>query len=52
MNWLLGWLLSDLVTNNKIKSTSASWFDNLMINHEMSLKVNMFFETFLVIFGD
>ncbi len=23
--------------------TSASWFDNVMINHEMSLKVTMFF---------
>ena len=31
---------------------SASWFDNIMINHEMSLKVTMFFETFLVNFGD
>ena len=33
--------------------TSANWFDNVMINHEMSLKVTMFFETFLVMtFGD
>ncbi len=31
--------------------TSASWFDNIMINHEMPLKVTMFFENLLVIFG-
>ena len=32
--------------------TSAIWFDKVTINHEMSLKVTTFFETFLVIFGD
>ncbi len=31
-----------------LMSTSASWFDNVMINHEMSLKVTMLFETFSV----
>ncbi len=34
------------------KHTSTNWFDKVMINHEMSLKLIMFFETFLVIFGD
>ncbi len=31
---------------------SVNWFDNVMIDHNMSLKVTMFFETFLVIIGD
>ncbi len=33
-------------------TTSASRFDNVMINHEMSPKVTMLLETFLVIFRD
>ncbi len=33
----------------RLLSASVSWFDNVMINHEMSLKVTMFF---LNIFGD
>ncbi len=32
----------------QVGSTSVSWFDNIMINHEMSLKVTMFFETFFM----
>ncbi len=32
-----------------LRGAPASWFDNVMINHDMSLKVTMFFETFLVI---
>ena len=41
-----------LCLNPMFTSASANWFDNIMINHGISLKVTMFTETFLVIFGN
>ena len=34
---------------SNLTTTSASWYDNVIINHEMTLKITVFF---LNIFGD